>query len=188
VNDRLAAIIADPALFIVTYFPHRIQKLEDFHLRLIDSATGKTRALILYPAGHGKTTLVSTLLPIWALCRDPNIRIAIIGKNDDEAQGIMSVIQAELIDNQELIRDFGPFKPDPDSGKPWALGRISVQKRTRRAKEPTITVFGSGAKTVLGYRTDWTICDDVVTEKNSNTPEQRRKMRDWFDLCVETGP
>jgi hypothetical protein len=187
-NDRLRAIIDDPALFVATYFPHRIRKLEDFHLRLIESATGKTRALILYPAGHGKTTLVSTLLPIWALCRDPNIRIAIIGKNDDEAQGIMGVIQSELVDNQELIRDFGPFKPEPDSGKPWALGRISVAKRTRRAKEPTITVFGSGAKTVLGYRTDWTICDDVVTEKNSNTPEQRRKMRDWFDLCVETGP
>lgn len=187
-NDRLEAIVNDPALFIVTYFGHRIQRLEDFHLRLIDSATGKTRALILYPAGHGKTTLVSTLLPIWALCKNPNVRIAIIGKNDDEAQGIMSVIQAELTDNAELIRDFGPFKPEPDSGKAWALGRISVHKRTIRAKEPTITVFGSGAKTVLGYRTDWTICDDVVTEKNSNTPEQRRKMRDWFDLCVETGP
>ena len=187
-TDRLRALIDDPALFIVTYFPHRISKLEDFHLRLIESATQKNRALILYPAGHGKTTLVSTLLPIWALCKDPNIRIAIIGKNDTEAEGIMSVIQSELVDNQELIRDFGPFRPEPESNKPWALGRISVAKRTRRAKEPTITVFGSSAKTVLGFRTDWTICDDVITEKNSSTPEQRRKIRDWFDLCVETGP
>jgi hypothetical protein len=182
-------LIDDPALFIVTYFQHRITKLEEFHLRLIRTATQQTRSLILYPAGHGKTTLVSTLLPIWALCKDPNIRIVIIGKNDDEVQGIMQVIQAELTDNQELIRDFGPFKPsEDDRNKPWALGRLSVAKRTRRAKEPTITVFGSGAKTVLGYRTDWTICDDVITERNSSTPEQRQKIRNWFDLCVETGP
>jgi hypothetical protein len=85
----LTATFDDPALFIVTYFPHRINKLEEFHLRLIRTATQQTRSLILYPAGHGKTTLVSTLLPIWALCKDPNIRIAIIGKNDTRSEGIM---------------------------------------------------------------------------------------------------
>jgi hypothetical protein len=97
------------------------------------------------------------------------------------------VIQAELTTTR-LDPDFGPFKPGPTENKPWALGPHEVAKRTRRAKEPTITVFGSGAKTVLGYRTDWTICDDVITEKNSATPEQRQKIRNWFDLCVETGP
>jgi hypothetical protein len=181
-------LLDNPALFIVRYFPHRITKLEEFHLRLIHTASTDVRALILYPATHGKTTIVSTLLPIWRICKDPNVRIVIIGKNDTETEGIMAVIQSELTDNTELIRDFGPFKPDSQDDKPWALGRMSVQKRTRRAKEPTITVFGSGAKTVLGYRTDLTICDDVVTDKNSATPEQRRKLRDWFDLCVETGP
>jgi len=114
--------------------------------------------------------------------------LAIIGKNDTESEGIMQVIQAELVDNEELISDFGPFKPGQEENKPWALGRMSVAKRTRRAKEATITTFGSGAKTVLGYRTDWTICDDVITEKNSSTPEQRQKIKDWFNLCVSTGP
>jgi phage terminase large subunit-like protein len=181
-------LLENPDLFILRYFPHRIEKLEDFHLRLIHTCMNVVRGLIEYPAGHGKTTLASTLLPIVDICRDPNIRIAIIGKNDSEAEAIMSVIQAELCDNEELIRDFGPFKPEPESQKPWALGRMSVAKRTRRAKEATIAVFGSGAKTVLGYRTDKTICDDVITEKNSATPVQRAKTKDWFDLCVETGP
>jgi predicted phage terminase large subunit-like protein len=89
--------------------------------------------------------------------------------------------------NEELMRDFGPFR-DEGSDKPWALGRMEVMDRTRKAKESTITVFGSGAKTVLGHRTDWTICDDVVTEKNSATPTQRGGIREWFDLSVETGP
>lgn len=180
-------LLDDPALFIVTYFPHRIKKLESFHLRLIRTAVDDTRSLTLYPAGHGKTTLVSTLLPIWAVCRNPNIRIAIIAKNTDEGEGIMRAIQAEMVDNPDLVRDFGPFKPS-EEGKAWSLGRVDVAKRTIRDKSSTIAMFGSGAKTVLGYRTDWTICDDVVTGENSNTPEQRTKMRNWFDLCVETGP
>lgn len=187
-KDRLRAVLDDPALFIVTYFGHQIKKLEPFHMELIETACNERRSLILYPAGHGKSTLVSTLLPIWAICRDPNIRIVVIGKNDDEANGISSVMQTELVDNDDLIRDFGPFKPDPDSGKPWSLGRLSVAKRTLRHKSPTIAFFGSGAKTVLGHRTDWTICDDVVTDMNSATPEQRKKIKDWFDLRVATGP
>jgi hypothetical protein len=181
-------LVDNPAIFIQHYFPHRITKLEDFHLRLIDTATQQARALILYPAGHGKTTLVSTLLPIWALCKDPNVRIVIIGKNDTEAEGIMNLIQAELVDNTELVRDFGPFKPDSQSDKPWALGRMMVHKRTIRDKSATITVFGAGAKTVLGYRTDWTICDDVVDDRNSSSPTQRERIKNWFDLAVETGP
>jgi phage terminase large subunit-like protein len=65
---------------------------------------------------------------------------------------------------------------------------MEVARRQKRQKEATLTIVGQGASTVLGYRTDWTICDDVVTEKNSASPTQRIKMREWFDLAVETGP
>src|SRR5438128_5159964 len=103
-QEAKGRLLSDPDLFISHYFKHRIAKLEDFHLRLISSATEEPRALILYPAAHGKTTLVSTLLPIWALCKDPNTRIGIIGKNDAEANNISLSIQAELASNVELMR------------------------------------------------------------------------------------
>lgn len=186
VRERNQVLLDNPDLFLTHYFPHRLERLEAFHLRLIDTATRKRRGLILYPAAHGKTTLVSTLLPIWALCEDPNVRIGLIAKNDIDAKGIMTSIHAELGGNEELIRDWGPFKPEDSSGKPWALEKLSIHKRTRRSKEPTIAAFGSGAKTVLGHRTDWTICDDVVTDRNSATPDQRQKMREWFAQCVQT--
>lgn len=170
-------LLDNPDLFLLHYFPHRLEKLEEFHLRLVSTATTEPRGLILYPAAHGKTTLVSTLLPIWALCKDPNIRIAIIAKNDIDAKAIMKSIHAELLGNFELIRDFGPFQ-DPE--KPWAETFTSVAKRTRRGKESTLAAFGAGSRNALGYRCDWAICDDVVTDKNSATPEQRAKLKMWF--------
>lgn len=185
--DTRRVLLDDPALFIVTYFPDKIRKLKDFHLRLIQNATAKSRALILYPAGHGKTTLVSTLLPIWAVCRNPDIRIAIIAKNTTDGESIMRAIQSEFVDNEALVRDFGPFKSD-EEGKAWSLSRIDVAGRTRRDRSSTIAMFGSSSRDVLGYRTDWSICDDVVTGDNSLTPDSRQKMRNWFDLAVETGP
>lgn len=179
-------LLDNPDAFVLYYFSHRIEKLEDFHLRLIQTATSKTRGLILYPAAHGKTTLVSELLPIWAICKNPNIRIVDIAKNDVDAKSITRSIQSELLSNERLIRDFGPFKPDGDESKAWALERFDVAKRTRHGKSSTWAAFGAGARTALGYRTDWTICDDVVTDVNSSTPEQRMKLREWFNQGPET--
>lgn len=184
-QEAKGLLLSQPDLFISHYFKHRIARLEDFHMRLIRSATQESRALILYPAAHGKTTLVSTLLPIWDICRDPNIRLGIIGKNDAEVNNISLSIMAELTSNVELIRDFGPFKPVGED-KPWAIGKMTLAKRTEIYKEPTLAFFGSGSKHVLGHRTNKTVCDDVVTDQNSSTPEQREKLRTWFNQSVRT--
>lgn len=99
----------------------------------------------------------------------------------------MRAIHAELIGNEGLIRDFGPFYDPSDETKAWALERIDLAKRTRRTKEGSIAIYGSKGN-VLGKRFDFVICDDVVTDKNSATPEQRQSMREWFNLGVETMP
>lgn len=178
--------------FLRYYFPHRLDAaLEDFHMRLIDTALYVPRGLVLFPAGHGKTTLISELLPILRICRDPNCRGVIIQKNDDDAASVMSSIKAEMESNEKLIADWGPFKPDPntypqDEGKRWQSTWIDVHHRTRVHRSPTIAAFGAGARNVLGHRSDWLVCDDVVTEKNSATEEQRYKHLQWFTLAVET--
>lgn len=182
------ALLDNPDLFIAHYFEGDIKRLKPFHLELINIAASSRRGLVLYPAAHGKTTLVSTYLPIWALCKDPNARVAIIAKNETDATAIMRAIQRELVENEKLIRDFGPFKPEGDDNKAWALGRLDIAKKTRAGKSASLAVFGSGARTVLGYRVDWVICDDVITEKNSATDEQRYKIQEWFTQSVMTMP
>lgn len=175
-------------LFLLKYFPHKIGKLEEFHLELIRIAMHERRGLVLFPAGHGKSTIVSTCLPILAICRDPNVRIGIIAKNMTESSAIVRSLQSELKSNEELIQDFGPFHAGDAHQGPWSLFRFDVAKRTSRDKSSTVAMFGAGSKDTLGYRTDWTICDDVVTQDNSSTPEQRFKLRQWFNQQVGTMP
>lgn len=185
-EDWKAIVLANPELFLLRYFSHRLEGLKDFHLRLIKAALNEPRSLILYPAGHGKTTLVSTVLPVLEICRNPMIRIAIIAKNEVDGKGIMRSIHSELLGNEELIRDFGPFR-NQDDNYAWTLERIDVAGNPQVKKEGSIQIYGSKGN-VLGKRFDWVICDDVVTEKNSATPEQRQGMREWFNLGVETMP
>lgn len=186
--EALATLLANPDLFLLHYFPHRIDRLEPFHLELIDLALNERRGLELYPATHGKTTIASELLPILEICRDPNIRLANILKNEKDAKAISQSIQSELIGNTRLIEDFGPFKPDGQDGYFWSLGRFDVAKRTRKGKSSTFAAFGAGSRDALGYRTDHLTCDDIVTDKNSTTPEQRQKLEEWFYQGPATSP
>lgn len=191
---RKAILLRYPALFLLYYFPHAFQptpesdpKLEAFHLRLIYAVVNEIRCLILYPAGHGKTTIACTLLPIYFLCQDFNVRIALIAKNEVDAKGVMRSIHAELLGNKRLIRDFGEFEDKEAKSKAWSIERIDIKQKTKERKEGSIQIYGSKGN-VLGKRFDRVICDDVVTEKNSSTADQRQAMMEWFNMGVETMP
>jgi hypothetical protein len=181
-------VLAHPELFILHYFGDRIEVLKDFHLELIELATTERRGLELYPATHGKTTIISEILPIWAICKDPNIRIAGLFKNDQDARAIVRSIQAELQGNDELIADFGPFMPKWAEGTLWTQTRFDVDGRTRPGKSSTFAAFGAGSRGALGYRSDWVIADDVVTDRNSSTEDQRANLSQWFMQGPMTSP
>lgn len=192
--DAKRYLLKYPELFLLYYFPHAFRpnpdsdpKLESFHLDLIKTVNEEVRCLILYPAGHGKTTIACTLMPIYWMCKDPNVRIALIAKNEVDAKGVMRSIHAELLGNTKLIRDFGEFEDREDKAKAWSIERIDIRQRTMMRKEGTIQIYGSKGN-VLGKRFDKVVCDDVVTEKNSSTPEQRQSMMEWFNMGVETMP
>lgn len=192
-RKAMLEILLEPgneAAFLVRYFGDRLDaKLEDFHMRLINTALNEPRGLVLFPAGHGKTTLISCMLPVLEVIRNPDIRIAIIAKNDNEATAIMSSIKSEFENNQLLIADYGPFRPqNGDPMRAWLTEAISVKGRNRGGKEHTIAVFGAGSRQILGWRTDWVIMDDTVTERNSATDDQRMKHVTWFNDCVSTSP
>lgn len=199
----LQTLLQNPAAFAAYYFDF---EMEPYQITLLKLAAGfpiteeeadvmdpedfrydwhNRKSLILLPAGHGKSTLICKVLPIFEICRNPNVRIILIMKSDNDVKKYSSSIRKILMSNEKLMRDFGPFRP-PES-EVWNSESINVFKRTILDEHNTIEFFGAGG-TILGHRCDVLIMDDVVTEKNSLTPEMRDKYEKWFDETVATAP
>lgn len=152
---------------------------QEFHTELMEACadTNQSRVLALEPASFGKSTIVAKGYPIWLICCNPNVRIALGGKTFDDATRRLRTIKAEMESNELLIEDFGPFKGDV-----WKEDQIEVLARKTKAKESNITCFGSETN-VFGWRADVVILDDIVTNENSGPqvkPATRERLRDNF--------
>uniref|UniRef100_A0A6M3KCE4 Putative terminase n=1 Tax=viral metagenome TaxID=1070528 RepID=A0A6M3KCE4_9ZZZZ len=169
-----------PELFAATYFDY---ELAPFQIELLNHARNNRRSLILVPKGHGKSSLVAKVLPILEICSNPNVRIILIMKTAEDASAYAGIVRTELIDNQRLIEDFGPFH-DP---RAWAAQSFNVSGRQIKDPHYTLEIYGVGGK-YLGHRSELTICDDIVTEENSWTREQREKLKQRFETAIQTGP
>jgi len=143
----------------------------------------KPNVLILWPAGFGKTTVVSTrVLPVMEICDNPNSRNQYIGKNETEAFSFSTTIRREL-QNPRLVKDFGTFKPT-DKGVPWSNNAFSVEQRDWRDVRENFEFFGTNSHAALGKRSDKVYLDDVETPDTARTPDQREKLLEW----VRIGP
>jgi len=178
-------LISDPALFIAHYSG---LKLKDFHIDILDFIAHNEKTVTLIPATHGKSTLISKWYVIWRICHNPNIRIILVMKNDEEAQLYASNIRQELTSNIPLIRDWGPFKPQGREVM-WNNSALFVAKRQINDVRPTIEFVGSNSiSQVLGHRCDILLCDDIVTLDTVNTIEQSDKQIERFNLGAQTCP
>ena len=104
--------------------------------------------------------------------------ILILSDSSEQAEGFLDDIKTELEDNGNIIMDFGSLKGE----KAWRTGVI-LTKTDIKAE-----AIGSGKK-VRGrrhrnWRPDLIVLDDIENDENVNTPEQRRKLKNWFDKAV----
>lgn len=174
--------LASPAAFFARY--HKDEKgedvvLKDFHVKLLDVLTNPEikRALVLLPAGHGKTTVTRGACE-YLVAKDPNIRIMHIMNNSTDAEQNLSALEMTLTDERSpLVQEHGPFK-----GKVWKSTEFHVAGRTIIDKDPTFAAYGTGSN-VFGHRADLVICDDILNLDNSGpfvTDRTRQGVHDWF--------
>jgi hypothetical protein len=141
----------------------------------------KPNVLILWPAGFGKTTIVSTrVLPVMEICDNANSRSQYIGKNETEAFSFSTNIRRELL-SPRLIKDFGDFKPK-DKAVPWANQAFSVEQRQWRDVRENFEFFGTNSHAELGKRSDRVLLDDVETPDTARTPDMRDKLLEWIRI------
>lgn len=129
----------------------------------------RKKALML-PRGHLKTSFVTIGYTIQCLLKNPNTRVLIGNGVWDIARSFLSEIKAQL-EQSQLKYLFGEFQ-----SARWNADEIIIKQRTKPLKEPTVATTGVEAETTGGHY-DIIILDDLIGLQNSQTPEQRAKVK-----------
>lgn len=140
------------------------------HKDMIDALESDAkRCLIVMPRGTLKSSLGVTAFSIWSLIRNPNERILIDSEIYTNSKNFIREIK-QYMESERLIKLFGSFK-----GPVWSEGEITIAQRTHPYKEASITAGGVGTIKV-GQHYTLDIKDDLNSNKNSQTVEQREKV------------
>lgn len=194
-RKRLAAF--DLAYFGRAYFPHYfIRDSPAFHRELDEiwkigvmkslypitqaktiSRMDGCKKVIAAPRGHAKSTTFTFKDTMHAALYEYKHYIIILSDSSDQADGFLADIKTEFEENASLIEDFGHLE-----GKVW---KSNVMLTSTGIKVESI---GSGKK-IRGrrhrnWRPDLIVLDDVENDENVATPEQRRKLYNWFVKAV----
>lgn len=134
--------------------------------------------VVAAPRGHAKSTNFTFKDDLHAILYAYKHYILILSDSSEQAEGFLDDIKTELEDNTDIIMDFGSLKGE----KAWRTGVILTKTDIK------VEAIGSGKK-VRGrrhrnWRPDLIVLDDIENDENVNTPEQRKKLKGWFDKAV----
>ena len=151
-------------------FHHEIiEALEDSELR---------RVVVNTPPYHSKSTLGTVKHTLYEICRNPNLRTAIVSSSQGLSKDFLGQI-GEFLDDPDiyegaernLIDDFGPFRHDRRTWNQTAL----VVGRESTEKDATVSAWGIFQR-VYGRRFDRLKFDDIADFENTRNPEQVARM------------
>lgn len=194
---KLGAI--DMEFFGRAYFPHYFSRPSpEFHRELdaiwqqgvlkgrypLTAADTKTisrlpgvRRAVAAPRGHAKSTNLTFKGTMHSTLYGYKHYPIIISDSSEQAEGFLDNIRVEFEENTAILGDFGPL-----AGSVWRSNVLVTKTNIK------IEAIGSGKK-IRGrkhrnWRPDLIILDDVENDENVRTPEQRKKLKDWFDKAV----
>lgn len=127
--------------------------------------------------GSGKSTIITTSYPIWAILGKPQKKfVLILCQTKAQAKQHMMNLRGELEENPLLKNDLGPFQEQNDE---WGSNSIVFSNTGAR-----ITV-ASAEQSIRGirhnqHRPDLIICDDVEDIASAKTRDGRKKTYNWL--------
>ena len=152
------------------------------HRELIELALNaiyrREHTLILEPAGAAKTTWGDTILLSWLIGMFRNVRIGLFSQTAEFSEAFSGAIMGMVESNDEYREVFGDLLP-VGRGKWTIRGWHARGSRWVESKDFTVFAGGTGGQ-VASKRFDILLCDDILGEENTMTPEQREKVETWF--------
>lgn len=152
---------------------------------LFDFAMAHERCVIRMPVGSSKTFCMSSLT-LWLIGQNPTARGAIISSSQAQASKPFSMVR-DYIENKEnrfpeLRMVFPKVRPSRDPETPWTQTKLVVD-RPPGIRDYTLTAIGATGA-LPGSRLSWILVDDVLTEENTRTEEQREWLKRRFNRTV----
>lgn len=129
------------------------------------------------PRGHAKSTNFTFKDSLHATLYEYKHYIILMSDTYGQASGFLSAIAEELEDNEAIMHDFGDLR-----GAVWREDVLLTKSGIK------LQAMGAGQK-VRGlkhknWRPDLFVLDDIENDENVRTPEQRKKLYDWFTKAV----
>jgi hypothetical protein len=124
--------------------------------------------------GSGKSSGLIAPLIAFLLGRDPSRRIKVVCNDDGSAAGRVQVVSQIL-----LSSTYRRIFPVVFKGGPWTQHKIFVNRPgwSYEASVEAKGVFSTG----IGGRADFLFNDDLVDQKNSQEPAQRKRVKELFE-------
>lgn len=139
-------------------------------------STTHNRKLLLVPRGTLKTTVAGIGRPIQRLLQDPTRRILLACNTMRNAQRRLRRIQRHFEANPIFRWLYPEVVPDFDK-VPWNANEMTV-RRSATTVEPSVDIAGVGTAVTGRHYTD-IVKDDIVDDKNTNTPELIEDTIEW---------
>ncbi len=171
-------------------------QLAGVHKRWVQEALDHDLLLINVPPRHAKSTIFTVYFPLWVLCgANPaqseelrDAQVLIVSQTDALAKKFTNKISWNLSYHEQLIKDFGTFKPELGDW-PWRpnQGELLIEGRHREYLSGDLSLQVRGARQqILGMEADFIIVDDPVSPHNVWSDTERERLSDWMHEQVLT--
>jgi phage uncharacterized protein (putative large terminase), C-terminal domain len=180
----------DFMLFVHTYLWNEAQeewdRLSEFHYNIanrlqslvLEHKEEKTHTCYVSNRGSAKSFWASYAFPLWCIAYKHTKNILLVTSTGPLGKAFLRDIIAFIETDDKFIADFGNLVGE----KPWNSSQIKCYNGI------TMSVKGSGMDVrgtkMDGYRPTMIICDEILSEANSSTSEQRHKIEDWVNKVV----
>ncbi|MBI4718558.1 MAG: phage terminase large subunit [Planctomycetes bacterium] len=173
------------------YLRHHLEKPpsrmhQDLYQRL-EALTERpgARLAIAAPRNSAKSTLVTLLYPLWAICHRRYRFIVLLSDTADKAAEFLDHIKHELVNNALLAEDY-PEACEVCGKYPRAPRWRSNEIITANGVKVTAQGVSQNlrGRRHLETRPDLIIVDDAETRENTATAEARAKLEEWFNKSI----
>jgi predicted phage terminase large subunit-like protein len=136
----------------------------------------RRHGVCLEPRGAAKTTWGNTVLLSWLTNMFPDLRIGLISNTATQALDFSRAIRFTMESNDRHREIFGEtVSPSKWRDMEW----LHRESRWHGSKDVTLYAAGAGGA-IISKRFDIILCDDILDEENTVTPEAREKVENWF--------